>query len=222
MTDHSDKPGADSRRSAGPSVDVQDSGVPSAPGDPHGPSATDPTAMYALHASDPHSELVDRSGFAPEDLAQIGRLFEAMGQLREVERRLREASEEYMKLNQTAMRAIHLLIVGENTQQPLSAARLANRLGISSAAVAKMLAKLEADGHVIRSPDPHDRRAQVLTVSASTRAVAMETVGRQQASRMHAALALSRQEREVVLRFLQRTTADLEAAMDASDHHRRS
>lgn len=178
--------------------------------------------MYALHASDPHSELVDRTEISPEDLAQIGRLFEAMGALREVERRLRDSSQEYMKLSQTAMRAVHLLIIAENTKTPMTAARLADRLGISTAAVAKMLAKLEADGHVVRSPDPEDRRAHVLTVTPSTRSVAMETVGRQQASRMHAALEMTPAEREVVLTFLQRTTADLEAAMNASETHRRS
>lgn len=166
-------------------------------------------SIYDVDASDPRSTLVDRSGVAPEDLRQIGRLMEALGGLREAEQRLSQASRRYMQLNETDMRALHYLIVCDNRTVVATPSGIAHHLGVSTAATTKLLDRLEKGGHIRRSPHPTDRRALAITITPETRHAAMETVGRQQAKRFYAAARLSAAEREVVIRFLLDMTEEI-------------
>lgn len=68
-------------------------------------------SMFDVVANDPDQLLIDRTGIADEDVAQISEVMTALGDLREAEARLSAASRRYMKLNETDMRAIHFLIV---------------------------------------------------------------------------------------------------------------
>ncbi|WP_336501966.1 MarR family winged helix-turn-helix transcriptional regulator [Microbacterium paraoxydans] len=166
-------------------------------------------SIYDVDASDPRSTLVDRSGVAPEDLRQIGRLMEALGGLREAEQRLSQASRRYMQLNETDMRALHYLIVCDNRAVVATPSGIAHHLGVSTAATTKLLDRLEKGGHIRRAPHPTDRRALAITITPETRHAAMETVGRQQAKRFYAAARLSAAEREVVIRFLLDMTEEI-------------
>lgn len=158
--------------------------------------------IYALDASDPQSQLIDRSGLADTDVLQINELMGSLGRLRDAEQRLSEASLRYMKLNQTDMRALHYLIVAQSAQQIATPGAIATHLGISTASTTKLLDRLEKGHHITRQPHPHDRRALAISITAETREAAMATVGRQQSKRFHAAARLSRSERDVVMRFL--------------------
>nr|WP_157541313.1 MarR family transcriptional regulator [Microbacterium sp. XT11] len=167
------------------------------------------SAIYDVDASDPRSTLIDRSGVAPEDLRQIAELMGALGELREAEQRLSHASRRYMQLNETDMRALHYLIVCANRDVVATPGGIAQHLGISTASTTKLLDRLEKGGHITRSPHPSDRRALAIAITPETRQAAMETVGRQQAKRFHAAARLTSQEREVVIRFLMDMTAEI-------------
>ncbi|WP_292788553.1 MULTISPECIES: MarR family winged helix-turn-helix transcriptional regulator [unclassified Microbacterium] len=174
-----------------------------------GPDELAQGSIYDVDASDPRSTLVDRSGVAPEDLRQIGRLMEALGGLREAEQRLSQASRRYMQLNETDMRALHYLIVCDNRSVVATPSGIAHHLGVSTAATTKLLDRLEKGGHIRRAPHPTDRRALAITITPETRHAAMETVGRQQAKRFYAAARLSAAERDVVIRFLQDMTEEI-------------
>lgn len=174
-----------------------------------GPDELAQGSIYDVDASDPRSTLVDRSGVAPEDLRQIGRLMEALGGLREAEQRLSQASRRYMQLNETDMRALHYLIVCANRSLVATPSGIAHHLGVSTAATTKLLDRLEKGGHIRRAPHPTDRRALAITITPETRHAAMETVGRQQAKRFYAAARLSAAERDVVIRFLQDMTEEI-------------
>ncbi|WP_083391724.1 MarR family winged helix-turn-helix transcriptional regulator [Microbacterium sp. LCT-H2] len=174
-----------------------------------GPDGLAQGSIYDVDASDPRSTLVDRSGVAPEDLRQIGRLMEALGGLREAEQRLSQASRRYMQLNETDMRALHYLIVCDNRSVVATPSGIAHHLGVSTAATTKLLDRLEKGGHIRRAPHPTDRRALAITITPETRHAAMETVGRQQAKRFYAAARLSAAERDVVIRFLQDMTEEI-------------
>lgn len=165
--------------------------------------------IYDVESSDPDSRLIDRSGMAPEDVMQIGRLMGALGQLREAENRLTEASLRYMKLNQTDMRALHYLIAAKNRSEIATPGQLANYLNISTASTTKLLDRLEEGGHVTRSPHPSDRRALAILITDETHEAALNTVGRQHARRFHAAARLTAEERETVIRFLNDMTAEI-------------
>jgi len=165
--------------------------------------------LYALDASDPNARLIDRKGHSDADIEQIGDLMAALAQLRDAEQRLTEASQRYMKLGSTDMKALHFLIVSQNTGTIATPGAIAVHLDISTASTTKLLDRLEAAGHIIRSPHPHDRRALAISITHETYEAAVETVGRQQAKRFHAAARLTHDERDVVIRFLQDMTNEI-------------
>ena len=176
------------------------SSPPDGEGDHHQPSSI--PSRYSIESSDPHHELVDREGLDESDIAQIDVLMGALSRLRAAEQALSEASLRYMRLGETDMRALHFLIVCENTDSLATPGMLAQALEISSASTTKLLDRLERAGHVRRAPPPFDRRALVVSIEPATRASAIRTVGAQQARRVHAARRLTPAQREVVISFL--------------------
>lgn len=171
------------------------------------------SSVYAVEVMDPRGELVDRAGVDEADLRQIDELMRALGALRDTEQRLSEASLEYMKLNQTDMRALQFLIACGHRGAIATPGAIAGHLSISSASTTKLLDRLERGGHVTRSQHPSDRRALAIAITAETRDAAIETVGRHHARRFHAAARLRPAEREVVTRFLR----DMAAEIDVGD-----
>lgn len=178
-------------------------------------------AIYDVEASDPRSTLIDREGVAPEDLQQIALVMGALGELREAEQRLSRASRRYMQLNETDMRALHYLIVCANRHAIATPGGIAQHLAISTASTTKLLDRLEKGGHIVRSPHPTDRRALAITITDETRQAAMQTVGRQQARRFYAAARLTREERALVIRFLEDMTNEIALPDEAwvTDHN---
>lgn len=166
--------------------------------------------IFNLAASDPRSELIDRSQLSDEALRQIDRIMAEMGRLRAVERKISRASQRYMNLNETDMRAIRFLISAKNTGTSATPGMLAKHLGITTASVTKMVDRLEKAGHVVRTAHPTDRRSRCIAVTAETHLAARQQVGRHHAARFGAAERLSPAERESVIRFLAETAKDLE------------
>jgi DNA-binding MarR family transcriptional regulator len=158
--------------------------------------------LYDLESGDPAGALFDRSKVSPEDVAQIGQLMGALAELRETERAVAQASEKYMKLSAQDMRALQYLIVAKNRGGVVTPSMIAAHLKISPASTTKLLNRLERGGHIVRDIHPTDRRAFAIEITSATEASAMQTVGKQQAKRLHAAVRLTTQERETVIRFL--------------------
>src|SRR5690554_3248043 len=159
-------------------------------------------SLYDVSSADPNSELVDRSSMQPGDVAEVTAVMTAMGRLRQAEDALAKASQEYMDLGRTDMRAIHYLIVAANRGQVVTPGALAVHLSISTASTTKLLDRLERGNHIVRSPHPTDRRALAISITPETHAAARDTVGRKHATRFTAAAALTTEEREIVARFL--------------------
>lgn len=181
----------------------------------HG-SAPDPVAagLYDVNASDPHERLIDHSAMSKEDVGQIGQLMSALARLREAERTLTEASLEYMKLNENDMRALRYLIAAKNRGVLATPGAIAAHLRISTASTTKLLDRLEQGGHITRQPHPTDRRALAIAITPTTYDAALNTVGRQQAKRFHAAARLTPAERDAVIRFLDDMATGLVAGVD--------
>jgi DNA-binding MarR family transcriptional regulator len=179
----------------------------------------DPTpvssSLYDVEKNDPESSLIDRSHVSPEELQEISLVMAALGRLRDAEQQLSEASQRYMKLGRSDMRALHFLIVAQHTQNVITPSAIAAHLGISSASTTKLLDRLEAGGHIMRTPHPNDRRALAITVTEETREAAMQTVGRLQAKRFHAAARLTSEERATVIRFLDDMTDQISIRNEA-------
>src|SRR5690625_6795505 len=122
-----------------------------------------PSNLYALDASDPNERLINRRHCSAHDRERIGQLMEALAGLREAEQQRSEASQRYMALGQTDMKALHFLIVAHNTQTIATPGAIAAHLGISTASTTKLLDRLEAAGHIIRAPQ--DRKSTRLNSS---------------------------------------------------------
>jgi DNA-binding MarR family transcriptional regulator len=158
--------------------------------------------LYDVDYSDPEHVLVHREGIPAGDVRQINELMASLGELREAEERLSEASRRYMRLGDTDMRALHYLIVCMHRGIIATPGGIAHHLRISSASTTKLLDRLERGGHVVRAPHPTDRRALAISITPATHQAAMETVGRQQSKRFYAAARLAPAEPDVVIRFL--------------------
>lgn len=171
--------------------------------------------LYDVDANDPDSVLVDRSAISGEDRRQINELMNALVRLRGAEQELSEASQRYMELGPTDMRALHYLIVSGNEDTVVTPSTIAAHLGISAASTTQLLDRLEAGGHVVRSPHPTDRRALAITITDETREAAMMTVGRAQAKRFNAAARLTAGERRTVIRFLEDMATEISTGSQA-------
>lgn len=167
--------------------------------------------VYAIAASDPHSQLINRDKHSTSEVEHIDELMAALAALRAAEQELSAAAQKYMQLGETDMKALHFLIVARNTGEIITPGAIAAHLEISSASTTKLLDRLESGGHIRRSPHPRDRRATAISITPKTYETAVETVGRQQAQRFHAAARLSEQERTVVIAFIKDMTQEIAA-----------
>lgn len=148
------------------------------------------------------SDLVDRSDMTEADIDQCVRVMQALRGWQEAARTLSEASKRYMKLNESDMRAIRMIIRAQQQGRLVTPKDIAREVGISSASTTKLVDRLVAGGHLVRSQHPSDRRTVCIEVTESTRISAHETIGRQHARRFAAAAAMPSDDREAVIRFL--------------------
>lgn len=179
--------------------------------------------IYDVDSNDPEARLIDRTHVSEQELGEISDVMAALGRLRDAEQLLTEASQEYMKLGRSDMRALHYLIVARHRGTIVTPSAIAAHLKISSASTTKLLDRLESGGHIVRAPHPSDRRALAITITDATHEAAMQTVGRLQSKRFHAAARLSSEERDTVVRFLDDMTEQIAIrnetwAKEAAEH----
>lgn len=148
------------------------------------------------------SDLIDRSGMSQDDVESCFRVLEGMRRWQTAARALSEASKRYMKLNDSDMRAIRMMIRSHEQGLLVTPKDVAREVGISSASTTKLIDRLVAGGHLIRVPHPRDRRTMCLQVTDSTRRSAHDTIGRQHARRFSAVASLDAEDRAAVMRFL--------------------
>ncbi|MGB4780334.1 MarR family winged helix-turn-helix transcriptional regulator [Microbacterium sp.] len=177
-------------------------------------SETDKPQRIVMHdprVLDPKEELVRRSHLTDEELAQILAVLEAMGRWREAERAMSEASQRYMKLGETDMRALRFLIAANRQGVVATPGMVAAHLGISTASTTKLLDRLSDAGHLRRLPHPSDRRSLALEVTDETRRAARESIGHDHARRFDVVAALTSAERDTVTRFFDSLVATAKA-----------
>lgn len=159
-------------------------------------------SMHDRAAMDPDGALIDTSGYSADELAEIREVMDAMRAWNDEEARQRKASSADMGLSERDMRALRFILAAALTGRLVTPAMIADYLGVTSAAVTKMIDRLHEGDHVQRVPHPHDRRAVALEPTPHTRASARSTVGTKHARRFEAAARLTSAERQVVIRFL--------------------
>lgn len=80
----------------------------------------------------------------------------------------------WLGLHPTDAAALMEIVNAEERGAPLSPARLATRIGLSSGATATLCNRLEHAGHVVRSRESRDRRVVTLRTSQQMHALADE------------------------------------------------
>ncbi|WP_345751415.1 MarR family winged helix-turn-helix transcriptional regulator [Microbacterium rhizophilus] len=174
------------------------------------PRMSDDPSLFDPRVLDPAQEIVSRSGLDDAEIDQVVEVLRSLRLWREADERMSEASRRYMKLGATDMRALRFIIVGLENGEAVTPGAIAAHLGISTASTTKLLDRLAAAGHIRRLPHPTDRRSVVVEVLDETRRAARDSIGRSHARRFDLAAALTRQQRDVVIRFLR----DLAATED--------
>lgn len=163
---------------------------------------------------DPDQAIVKYGDLSHDEVSQIVRLLAGMRRWRQQEQEISSRSRSDMKLNETDMRALRFLVASKNQGVLVTPGMLADHLKISTASTTKLLDRLEAAGHIERSPHPTDRRALVISITGKTHEQVRDGVGRLHSHRFEVAASLTPEEREVVIRFLQ---AMADTAPNASD-----
>lgn len=123
---------------------------------------------------------------------------------------LRVRARSDMEMNDSDLVALRHLIAAEERSDPIGPKDLSVVLGISSAATAKLLSRLEASGRLRREPHPSDRRAQVLHATGRAHDEIRRVLGAAHQRMLAAAQRLTAPEQLAVVRFLD----ELSGAMD--------
>ncbi|MEO6828012.1 MAG: MarR family transcriptional regulator [Microbacteriaceae bacterium] len=159
-------------------------------------------SMLDPRVIDPGQRLVTFSGMDDDEIAQIVRVLVGIRHWRESEQQMSFKSRNYMRLNETDMRALRFLVAAQNQGIIATPGALAEHLNISTASTTKLLDRLSAGGHITRSPHPTDRRSLSIVITEHTHEQVRDTVGKMHARRFGVAARLTPDEREVVIRFL--------------------
>jgi len=134
----------------------------------------------------------------------------AVRRFRAADAAMRTRARSDMDLNGTDLLAVRHLIAADERREPVGPKMLSSYLGISSAATAKLLSRLEGSGRIRREPHPRDRRAQVLHATGAAHEEIRRVLGAAHARMLAAAQRLSAPEQAAVVRFLD----ELSGAMD--------
>lgn len=164
------------------------------------------------HRVDAHRLDIDAPELSDAETAEVIEIMDALERLRVAEHRLSAAFQSAIGVSEGDLRALEFLDIGQRRGEIMTPSRLAGHLGISAASTTKLLNRLEAGGHVVRSMHPHDRRALRLDVTAATQALMLRAAGREEARRFTAAMGLSSRDRRAVVAFLGSLTRDAERA----------
>ncbi|MER2221311.1 MAG: MarR family transcriptional regulator, partial [Rhodococcus sp. (in: high G+C Gram-positive bacteria)] len=98
-------------------------------------------------------------------------------------------------------------------EEPVTAIRLAERLGMSRAGVSKALARLEKRGLVSRTSNPEDRRSALITMTIQGNAVVDDVFPRELAAHGELFTKLGR-DRGKILAALEQLALSMEGGLD--------
>ena len=102
-----------------------------------------------------------------------------------------------------------IALIELNEEEPLRLIELADRMGTSTPTASRAVDALEHLGLVKREPSPADRRALSIGLTAAGRALVGERYARAGTAFAPASESLSADERQTLLRLLERMTAAL-------------
>ncbi|MET0955348.1 MAG: MarR family transcriptional regulator [Cryobacterium sp.] len=122
-----------------------------------------------------------------------------------------------MDMNDSDLVALRHLIAAGERHESIGPKDLSVHLGITSAATAKLLSRLEGAGRLLREPHPSDRRAQVLHATVSAYEEVRQVLGSAHRRMLEAAEKLTVAEQSAVVRFLDELSGAMAEPDDEQD-----
>ena len=126
----------------------------------------------------------------------------ALRVFRSADAAMRQRAQMQLGVNETDLLAIRHLIQGQARHTPVSQKDLSAYLGISTAATAKLLARLSRTGHIRREAHAVDGRVQLIYATSSAHREVRRALGAVHGRMFAAAEELDPSERRAVIRFL--------------------
>jgi len=144
-----------------------------------------PPAGYWFDASDP----------------AVG-ILAALRRFRAADRDMRRQMSAGMDMNATDVDALRFVIARELAGECPTPRSLADYLGISTASTTKLLDRLTASGHLVREPNPEDRRSVVVRATDHAHREVRGHMARMHRRMMEVARAVPEDSRAAVAEFL--------------------
>ncbi|MET4159447.1 DNA-binding MarR family transcriptional regulator [Agromyces sp. PvR057] len=129
-------------------------------------------------------------------------LLEAVRRHRAAEVEMRRRLRADMDMGDTDAAALRWIVAEERAEHPPTSAGLARELGVTTAATAKIVARLVASGDLERAPHPTDGRVLLLRAMPEAHARLRRTLGPMHARMRHVAESRDPAEQRVIIRFL--------------------
>jgi DNA-binding MarR family transcriptional regulator len=122
-----------------------------------------------------------------------------------------ELSERFARAHDLGPADVRALMALAIADRPMPAGELARHVSLSSGAATRLVDRLVASGHAVRTPDPDDRRRVLVAHTDTATAVAMEWFGplaRRLAARLD---ELDDEQARIVVEVLEGIVADVRA-----------
>lgn len=129
-------------------------------------------------------------------------VLEALRRFRRADRDMRHRTQGDMDMGETDLAALRVLIVAEKEGRAIGPTALSRSLEITTAATAKLLARLVESGHITRDAHPTDRRAQVLRATDAAHSEVRATLGKMHQRMIDVVESFDAAEQTAIARFL--------------------
>lgn len=131
-------------------------------------------------------------------------VLEAVRRHRDAEALMRRRMRDDMDMGDTDVAALRWIIREERAGRDATSAALARELGITTAAVTKLVGRLVASGYLDRTRHPSDRRVMLLGTRPGAHERLRRTLGPMHERMLQLAVSLTPAERATVVDFLDR------------------
>lgn len=140
-------------------------------------------------------------------------VMESLRSYRAAEVAMRRRTRQAMDMGENELLVLRYLMRARSGGQDVTPVLISRHLGITSASTTALLDRLERTGHIVRSPNPADRRSVLIEASEKSDAEIRDTLTALHERMMEVVRAMGDDDRRAVVRFL----ASMEQAVDAID-----
>lgn len=137
----------------------------------------------------------------------------ALRRWRTAENAAQRRARDSLGIGENAMTALRMLIEADKAGRTVNAKELATRLGITAASTSALVDRLVRTGHIVRIPDPTDRRGVLLSATGTAMHHAIEVLADLDHTAAEVAEKMPQDDMATVVDFLD----DMAASADTTD-----